>query len=153
MAYKPIAVTVLTSFQLDLHIKITKGLTSSDWQAYTLRFQVGLLLQYTRLSAHTFLLPSIWPPCVCFLWTLSENLAPTHTFGYNTIVWTVRKLKVLLMRLHSNKLNEFSTVYIREQIILTFRHHASYIQDRRTAIPQSALFIYLVNKYIIQLFF
>ena len=30
---------------------------------------------------------------------------------------------------------------------LTFRHHASYIQDRRTATPQSMLFTYLVNKY------
>jgi len=32
--------------------------------------------------------------------------------------------------------------------LLTFRHHASYIYDRRTAIPQSTLFIYSVNKYI-----
>ena len=31
---------------------------------------------------------------------------------------------------------------------LTFRHRASYIQGRRTATPQSALFVYLVNKYI-----
>jgi len=31
---------------------------------------------------------------------------------------------------------------------LTFRHHASYIKDRRIATPQSTLFIYLVNKYI-----
>ena len=31
---------------------------------------------------------------------------------------------------------------------LTFRHHASYICDRRTATPQSTLFMYLVNKYI-----
>ena len=29
----------------------------------------------------------------------------------------------------------------------TFRHHASYIQDRRTATPQSTLFVHLVNKY------
>jgi len=34
------------------------------------------------------------------------------------------------------------------RLCLTFRHHASYIQDRRTATPQSTLFIYLVNKYI-----
>ena len=32
--------------------------------------------------------------------------------------------------------------------ILTFRHRASYIYNRRTATPQSTLFIYLVNKYI-----
>ena len=32
---------------------------------------------------------------------------------------------------------------------LTFRHQAFYIQNRPTATPQSALFIYLVNKYII----
>jgi len=32
---------------------------------------------------------------------------------------------------------------------LTCRHHASYIYGRRTATPQSALFIYIVNKYII----
>ena len=31
---------------------------------------------------------------------------------------------------------------------LTFRHRVSYIQDRRTATPQSTFFIYLVNKYI-----
>ena len=31
---------------------------------------------------------------------------------------------------------------------LTFRHHASYIQDRRTATPQSTLFIYSVNEHI-----
>ena len=33
-------------------------------------------------------------------------------------------------------------------ILLTFRHHASYIQDRCTATPHSTLFIYLINKYI-----
>ena len=33
--------------------------------------------------------------------------------------------------------------------VLTFRHHASYIWHRPTAIPQSTLFIYLFNKYII----
>jgi len=33
-------------------------------------------------------------------------------------------------------------------VSLTFRHHASYIQDSCTATPQSTLFIYLVNKYI-----
>ena len=32
--------------------------------------------------------------------------------------------------------------------LLTFRHHASYIEDSRTATPQSTLFIYLVNKDI-----
>ena len=32
---------------------------------------------------------------------------------------------------------------------LTFRHQASYILDRRTATPQSTIFINLVNKYII----
>ena len=31
---------------------------------------------------------------------------------------------------------------------ITFRHHASYIQDRCTATPQSTFFIYLDNKYI-----
>jgi hypothetical protein len=35
---------------------------------------------------------------------------------------------------------------------LTFILHASYIQDRRTATPQSTLFIYLVNKYISLIF-
>ena len=33
-------------------------------------------------------------------------------------------------------------------LFLTFRHHASYTQDRHTATPQSTLFIYSVNKYI-----
>ena len=32
---------------------------------------------------------------------------------------------------------------------LTFSHHASYTQDRRSATPQNVLFIYLVNRYII----
>ena len=42
-----------------------------------------------------------------------------------------------------------NTVLASRQIYsLTFRHHASYIQDRRTATPHSTLFIYLVNKYI-----
>ena len=40
------------------------------------------------------------------------------------------------------------SVFIVFEICLTFMHHASYIQDRRTATPQSTLFIYLVNKYI-----
>jgi hypothetical protein len=31
---------------------------------------------------------------------------------------------------------------------LTFKHHTSYILDKRTAPPHSTLFIYLVNKYI-----
>ena len=33
-------------------------------------------------------------------------------------------------------------------IILTFRHHAFYIQNRRTVTLRSMPFIYLVNKYI-----
>jgi len=41
--------------------------------------------------------------------------------------------------------NSLSIVSIQP---LTFRHHASYIYDRRTANPQSKFFIYLVNKYI-----
>ena len=32
--------------------------------------------------------------------------------------------------------------------ILTFRHHASSIQDRRFTTLQRTLFIYLINKYI-----
>ena len=36
----------------------------------------------------------------------------------------------------------------KDTVPLTFSHHVSYIQDRRTATPQSTLFIYLVNKYI-----
>ena len=35
---------------------------------------------------------------------------------------------------------------------LTFRHHASYIQGRRTATPQSTLFVYSVNKHLIIFF-
>jgi len=31
---------------------------------------------------------------------------------------------------------------------LTFRHHASHVKDKRTATPQSTLFMYIVNKYI-----
>jgi hypothetical protein len=34
------------------------------------------------------------------------------------------------------------------QNALTFRHQASYVQDRRTATLQRILFLYLVNKYI-----
>ena len=36
---------------------------------------------------------------------------------------------------------------------LTFRHHASYIQDRRTATPQSTLFIYIQSTNIFNYFF
>jgi len=36
---------------------------------------------------------------------------------------------------------------------ITFMHHTPYIQDRRTDTPQGALFIYLVNKNNIWLFF
>ena len=35
---------------------------------------------------------------------------------------------------------------------LTFRHHLSYIQDRRTATPQSTLFIYLVQQIYLIIF-
>jgi len=44
---------------------------------------------------------------------------------------------------------DINTWYKVNFLTLTFMHHASYIQDRRTATPQSTLFIYLVNKYII----
>jgi hypothetical protein len=33
-------------------------------------------------------------------------------------------------------------------LVLTFRHHASYIQDRCSAALQRMIFIYLINKYI-----
>ena len=35
-----------------------------------------------------------------------------------------------------------------ETAVLTFRDHASCIQDRRSATLQRTLFIYLINKYI-----
>jgi len=50
--------------------------------------------------------------------------------------------------LRPNIRSHTTTVLTTHRCILTFRHHASYIWDRRAAPPHSPLFIYLVNKYI-----
>ena len=48
---------------------------------------------------------------------------------------------------HSMSLKKYST-YKKKRLVLTFKHCASSIQDRRFTTLQRMLFIYLINKYI-----
>ena len=48
----------------------------------------------------------------------------------------------------ANKSRLVKTQLMYCKVTLTFRHHASYILDSRTATPQSRRFMYLVNTYI-----
>jgi len=77
-------------------------------------------------------------PCSLFLFTVHHWLFSEA--WKILLVWKPRGL--------SGTVTEDSDVLSVSKFYLTFRHHASYIQDRRTATLQSTLFIYLVNKYI-----
>ena len=105
-----------------------------------------LVSLHSTVYGHESLKINLQAPCILYIGQ-TYRYSPEYTFYiFSQQIYLIIffGLSLTIFVYSSTKCRVFPNV----TLTLTFRHHASYIQDRRIATPQSTLFIYLVNKYI-----